>query len=218
MPQPVPEPPRYDEPPLPEEPPLPDEPAGRERVFDIPDEPPVPVAPVRREPAPAPVPAPRPAEPAPRSAAPAGGGNSALWGQLLDQYKGRLPVNHRVFLNMATGVLDGDCLTVYCNNDFVRDSLNNTTVLTVLREVTSAAAGQSVRVDLQTGAAPKGKAAPKAAAPTVQAAPPSQPKPAPEPTPAPAQTPPWEESPAPVRDKLDELVAPAQQLDGFKIK
>ena len=204
------EPPRYDEPPLPEEPPLPDEPAGRERVFDIPDEPPMPSAPVRREPAPAP----RPAEPASRSAAPVGG-NSALWGQLLDQYKGRLPVNHRVFLNMATGVLDGDCLTVYCSNDFVRDSLNNTTVLTVLREVTSAAAGQSVRVDLQTGAAPKGKAAPKAAP-----APKSEPKPAPapEPAPAPAQTPPWEESPAPTRDKLDELVAPARQLDGFKIK
>ena len=208
------EPPRYDEPPLPEEPPLPDEPVGRERVFDIPDEPPVPVAPVRREPTPAP--AARSADPAPQNA-PAGG-NSALWGQLLDQYKGRLPVNHRVFLNMATGVLSGDCLTVYCNNDFVRDSLNNTTVLTVLREVTSAAAGQSVRVDLQTGTAPKGKAAPKAAAQAVQTAPRPQPKPAPEPSPAPAQTPPWEESPAPARDKLDELVAPARQLDGFKIK
>jgi len=118
---------------------------------------------------------------------------------------------------MATGVLDGDCLTVYCNNDFGRTSLDNTSVLAVLREVTSSAVGQSIRVELKTGTAPASTSAPVRTAP---AAPASKPAPVPkaEPTPAPAQTPPWEEpAPAP-RDPLDALVNPAQQLDGFKIK
>ena len=213
------EPPRYDEPPLPEEPPMPEEPAGRERVFDIPEDVPVRTAPPRREPtASAPQRSTPTAAPAPQATA-AATGNSAIWTQLLDQYKGRLPVNHRVFLNMATGVLDGDCLTVYCNNDFVHTSLDNTTVLTVLREVTSAATSQSVRVELKTGAAPKGKSAPARTAPATPTPPPApkaEPQPAPAPTPV--ETPPWEE-PAPTsRDRLDELVSPAQQLDGFKIK
>ena len=205
------EPTRYDEPPLPEEPPMPEEPMGRERVFDIPDEPPVRPAPPRREPAPQPA-----AAPAPQSTT-SSGSNSAIWLQLLDHYKGRLQMNHRVFLNMATGVLNGDCLTVYCNNDFVRTSLDNTSVLAVLREVTSSAVGQSIRVELKTGTAPASTSAPVRTPPAAPA-----PKPAPvpkaEPTPAPAQTPPWEEpAPAP-RDPLDALVNPAQQLDGFKIK
>lgn len=70
---------------------------------------------------------------------------------MLDQYKGRLPVQHRVFLNMAQGSLRGDCLTVYCKNEFVRDSLNHNTVLAVLREVTSAAQGTPIRVELAVG-------------------------------------------------------------------
>ena len=186
---------------------MPDEPFGRERVFDIPDE--MPAKPVQR---PAPQSKPQPAVQAPVSAALAGG-NSAIWTQLLDQYKGRLPVNHRVFLNMATGVLDGDCLSVYCNTDFAKTSLDNTTVLTVLREVTSAAVGQSVRVELKVGAAPKASATP-----VRPAAPAPQPKPQTIPAPPAAQTPPWEEPVAASRDKLDELMSPAQKLDNFKIK
>ena len=208
-PQPVREEVRYDEPPLPEEPPLPDEPYGRQRVFDIPDE--VPAKPAQR---PAPQPQPKSASPVPEAAAPAAG-NSAIWTQLLDQYKGRLPVNHRVFLNMASGVLEGDCLAVYCNTDFAKTSLDNTTVLTVLREVTSAAVGQSVRVELKVGAAPRTAAAP---APQRTAAAAPRPKPAAEPRPEPAQTPPWEVPIPAQRDKLDELMTPAQKLDNFKIK
>ena len=130
------------------------------------------------------------------------GGDTALWGQLLDQYKGRLPVNHRVFLNMATGVLDGECLTVYCNNDFVKDSLNNTDVLSVLQEVTSHAVQHTVQVVLAVGA-------PKAAAKTVSR--PASPKKESKKQPIP--TPPWESG-----DKLDELVEQGSQLEHFKIK
>lgn len=130
-------------------------------------------------------------------------GNSGLWAQLLDQYKGRLPVNHRVFLNMASGVLTGDTLTVYCQSAFVRDSLNNADVLTALREVTAAAVGQSVRIDLAVGT-PKAKDTPSAM------------KKSSAPTPA---TPPASSAPAAQeRDRLDELVRNGSQLEHFKIK
>ena len=190
---------------------MPEDPMGRERVFDIPDE-----VPVRPAPRPTPQPEPQRPAPAPRAQEPAAapGGNSALWAQLLDQYKGRLPVNHRVFLNMASGVLEGDCLAVYCSNDFAKTSLDNNTVLTVLREVTSAAVGQSVRVELRVGKAPQGAPAPQRTAP----APKPQPQPTPAPVSQPAQTPPWEESAPAAHDRMDELMGSAQKLNNFKIK
>ena len=207
-----------DEPPLPEEPPLPDEPNGRERVFDIPDElPEQPARPVRR---------PAAARPAPQQSASAVSGDTGVWAALLDQYKGRLPVQHRVFLNMAQGSLRGDCLTVYCKNEFVRDSLNHNTVLAVLREVTSAAQGTPIRVELAVGdvaakpaagarrAAPARKTAPapaaKPAAPVQEQAAPAQQ--------APSEPPPWEEPAPQTADRLSELARSGAQLDNFKIK
>lgn len=207
-----------DEPPLPEEPPLPDEPNGRERVFDIPDElPEQPARPVRR---------PAAARPAPQQSASAVSGDTGVWAALLDQYKGRLPVQHRVFLNMAQGSLRGDCLTVYCKNEFVRDSLNHNTVLAVLREVTSAAQGTPIRVELAVGdvaaksaagarrAAPARKTAPtpaaKPAAPVQEQAAPAQQ--------APSEPPPWEEPGPRTADRLSELARSGAQLDNFKIK
>ncbi len=207
-----------DEPPLPEEPPLPDEPNGRERVFDIPDElPEQPARPVRR---------PAAARPAPQQSASAVSGDTGVWAALLDQYKGRLPVQHRVFLNMAQGSLEGDCLTVYCKNEFVRDSLNHNTVLAVLREVTSAAQGTPIRVELAVGdvagppaagarrAAPARKTAP---APAAKPAAPVQGQAAPEQQ-APSEPPPWEEPAPRTADRLSELARSGAQLDNFKIK
>ena len=207
-----------DEPPLPEEPPLPDEPNGRERVFDIPDELPEQSArPVRR---------PAAARPAPQQSASAVSGDTGVWAALLDQYKGRLPVQHRVFLNMAQGSLKGDCLTVYCKNEFVRDSLNHNTVLAVLREVTSAAQGTPIRVELAVGAvaakpaagarraAPARKTAP---APTAKPAAPVQEQAAPAQQ-APSEPPPWEEPAPQTADRLSELARSGAQLDNFKIK
>ena len=207
-----------DEPPLPEEPPLPDEPNGRERVFDIPDELPEQSArPVRR---------PAAARPAPQQSASAVSGDTGVWAALLDQYKGRLPVQHRVFLNMAQGSLRGDCLTVYCKNEFVRDSLNHNTVLAVLREVTSAAQGTPIRVELAVG-----DVAAKPAAGARRAAPARKTAPAPAAKPAalvqeqaalaqqaPSEPPPWEESAPQTADRLSELARSGAQLDNFKIK
>ena len=172
-------------PPLPEEPPLPQ---ACERVVHTPDPPPV-----------------RTAEKSDAQAS----GDTSLWMRLLDDYKGRLPVNHRVFLNMAKGVLSGDVLTVQCSNDFVRDSLNNESVLRVLREVTSGAAGLPIRVELTVGAA-KGGVKANTATPAPAAKAPDKP----------AEAPPWED-PAPAataHDRLDELEKNGSRLDHFKIK
>ena len=194
---------RYEAPPPPEE--------YGERVFDIPDEAP-------------PSPPPKPARPAPvqsaadtPSAAAAAGGDTAVWDRLIDHYKGRLSVKDRVFLNMAAGVVEGDCLTVLCQNDFVKASLDHPAVLSVLQEVTAGELGHPVRVRLEVGSVPKSGA--KTAAKPVSAA--KKAAPVPQETPAPsvsapaADTPPWEDTKA---DALDELAAKGQQLEHFKIK
>ena len=192
---------RYDEaPPPPEE--------YGERVFDIPDDVPS-----------APAPAPRPAQkaaPATRNApqtAETSAGDTAVWTRLIDHYKGRLSVRNRVFLDMASGVVADGCLTVLCQNDFVKASLDSEAVLSVLRDVTARELGTPIRVQLAVGEAPKAAARPAAqprrAEPRSTPAEPAQPVP-------PAETPPWE---APKKaDALDELTAKGQQLEHFKIK
>ena len=206
--EPVPSPaprPAEEEPPLPEAPPMPEEPG--ERVYDVPEEP------VR------PAPSPRKAAERPsQDAAPSPSGpqgDTAIWGRLLDQYKGRLPVNFRVFLNMASGVVSDGVLTVLCNNDFVKTSLDNATVLDVLKQVTEQATGHPIRVALQVGGGP---AAPKQAAAKPSARPASAAKKAAEATPpAPAQAPPWEE-PTAEKDPLRELMAQGRDMEHIKIK
>lgn len=205
--------PAEDRPPLPEEPPLPQEPGNREQIFDIPDEEPPAKRPANR-------PAPEPA--AARAAAVVG--DTGKWDAMKEHCKGRLAVNHRVFLNMVRGAVDGDCLTLYCQNEFVRDSLNNNSVLHVLQEVASAAEGQTVRVVLTVGGAPAPagkKSAPRKPRPEPKPAPPKAPEPQPpaETAVPEDQTPPWEEPPAEkTPDKLDEVAAQGQQLENFKIK
>lgn len=199
--------PSDDRPPMPEEPPLPEEPGGRERVYDIPDEEP-----------PAARPAARPVRKPVAAKSTAVVGDTGKWDAMKEHCKGRLAVNHRVFLNMVQGAVDGDCLTLYCQNEFVRDSLNNNTVLHVLQEVASAAEGQTIRVALTVGGAPAGKktAKPRPKPEKVTEKAPEKP---PEKAPEPEQTPPWEEPPAEkVPDKLDEVAAQGRQLENFKIK
>ena len=199
--------PSDDRPPMPEEPPLPEEPGGRERVYDIPDEEP-----------PAARPAIKPARKPPVAKSAAVVGDTGKWDAMKEHCKGRLAVNHRVFLNMVQGAVDGDCLTLYCQNEFVRDSLNNNTVLHVLQEVASAAEGQTIRVALTVGGAPTGKkpAKPRPKPEKVTEKAPENPT---EKAPEPEQTPPWEEPPAEkVPDKLDEVAAQGRQLENFKIK
>ncbi len=191
---------RYDEaPPPPEE--------YGERVFDIPEEmtPPAP-APVRQT-------AQRGAAAQP-AAVESVDGDTSVWLRLIDQYKGRLSVKDRVFLNMASGVVADGCLTVLCQNDFVKASLNSEAVLSVLRDVTTKELGTPIRVQLSVGETPKAAARP--AAQFRRAEPQNTPvESAAQPAP-PAETPPWEEPKK--ADVLDELTAKGQQLEHFKIK
>ncbi len=183
-------------------------------------------------PAPQPVPALRqepPAAPAPESVpaqetktAPGGDGN--VWAALIDRYKGPLAVPDRVWLNQASGVLDGDMLIVTCANDLVKQQLSRKVIEDVLRDVTSQHMGRSIRVQFTVGdgaAAPVRRAAvprsaprPRPAAPADEYERPPLPEEAP---PAPADIPPWE-APAASGDRLDELVRNGKELDGFHIK
>ena len=103
------------------------------------------------------------------------------------------------------------CLTVLCQNDFVKASLNSEAVLSVLRDVTTKELGTPIRVQLTVGEAPKAAAQPRRA--EMRSAPAEPPAVQPDP---PVETPPWEEPKK--ADVLDELTAKGQQLEHFKIK
>ena len=125
-----------------------------ERVFDIPEDPPAP----RRAaaPAPRPAPAPKPVPPAPQGAptAPAAvGGN--WWRALVEGCKGQLPPMYRVFLDMCSGALEGDQLTVYAPDDITLGRLDNDRVKGVLNEEAAQSAGMPVRLLFRVGEPPK---------------------------------------------------------------
>ena len=136
-------------PPLPEEPPMREEPG--ERVFDIPAEP----APVRRE-----TPAAKQEEkPAPAAPAAAKNGGAAVdsgwWRALAETCKGRLSPMYRVFLDLCSGTLEGDTLTVYAQDELALGRLDNDRVKGVLGEEASKVAGMPVRVLYRVGEPPK---------------------------------------------------------------
>ena len=168
-----------------------------------------------------------PAPPAPAAegapAASAAGGDSQVWAALIEHYKGPLTIPDRVWLNQATGVLEGDILTVTCANDLVKQQLSRKAIEDVLCGVTSRHVGRPVRVQFTVGGGPAApvRRAPARPAPRPVPAPPAddyERPPLPEEAPpAPPDLPPWE-VPVPHRDKLDELVENAKQLDNFRIK
>ena len=195
--------PRYEAPPLPEE---------AIRDFGLPEEMPVHPAP---QAAPRSVPK---AAPVSQSAPASVSGDTTVWTRLIEKYKAPLPANARAMLSMASGVVDGDCLTVLCRDDFTLRQLDKPAVLTVLRDVTKQELGRDIRVVLELGQAP---ASGKRTAPRTAPTPTPRPMPQEPPKPSAADTPPWE-SPSPPaasgRDKLDELLENGKQLDGFQIK
>ena len=114
-----------------------------ERVFDVPEEP----APVVREQP--------PVQPAAQTAPAAtiGGGN--WWRALAENCKGSLPPMYRVFLDMCSGVLEGDVLTIYAPDDMTVGRLDNDRVKGALSEAAAKASGVSVRTAFRVGEAPK---------------------------------------------------------------
>ena len=148
-PPPVQDPPPWDEaPPLPEEPPAENE--QRQRVFDIPED----VIPVPRTA----IPAVQPSVPA-ESAAPVGpiptGTSGDFWRALAETCKGRLMPMYRVFLDMCTGILEGDMLTVYAPDEITLNRLDNDRVKNTLSEEAQRVSGVSVRVLLRVGQPPQ---------------------------------------------------------------
>ena len=119
------------------------------------------VSPIPQETSPAPEPAPVPMAPAPATpvpesapAAPAAGGDSQVWAALIEHYKGPLTIPDRVWLNQATGTLEGDVLTVSCANDLVKQQLSRKAIEDVLCGVTSRHVGRPVRVQFTVGGGP----------------------------------------------------------------
>ena len=136
----------WEEPPLPEEPPMMEEPGVR--VFDIPEEP------VREEPKP--VVATPEAKPTP---VPQTGGamtsGAGWWRALAESCKGRLPPMYRAFLDLCTGVLEGDQMTVYAPDEITLNRMDNDRVRSALNEEAAKAAGMAVRLVLRVGEAPQ---------------------------------------------------------------
>ena len=122
-----------------------------ERVFDIPEEPPV-----REEPKPAPrteaVPVAVVETP---KAGPVMAGGNQWWRALAEACKGRLPPMYRAFLDLCTGVLEGDQLTVYAPDEITMNRMDNDRVRSALSEEAAKAAGMPIRMVLRAGAAPQ---------------------------------------------------------------
>lgn len=125
-------------PPLPEEPPAPSEP--EQPAYEPP----------KQHPAPAEHSAFR--QPAAAEAPAIGGG---WWRALTEACKGRLSPMYRVFLDMCTGVLEGDQLTVYAPDDITLGRLDNDRVKTVLSEEACRAGGTAVRLLFRVGEPPQ---------------------------------------------------------------
>lgn len=153
---------------------------------------------------------------------PAAGGDSQVWAALIEHYKGPLTIPDRVWLNQATGTLEGDVLTVSCANDLVKQQLSRKAIEDVLA-ASPPPCGRPVRVQFTVGGGPAAPCRHAPLRPRPRPTPPRRPDdyerpPLPEEAPpAPPDLPPWE-VPAPHRDKLDELVENAKQLDNFRIK
>ena len=125
------------------------------------------------------------------------------WPALLEQFKARLPMAKRAFLNMAGGVLEGDQLIVQCDNDLVKNTLSKDDVVEVLRQTASEFLGRSIAVRVVTKSASAQRPAAgggEAAAPRAGSAPAPQPK-----------------QQADV-DPLEHLLNKMQGFDNFKIQ
>ena len=141
---------------------------------------PKPAGPVAEQPKPAPQPvqqAPR-VEPkpepktqpqvsaAPSAAAPAAGWPG--WATVRDALKSALPVGDAMFLSMCEGRCDGTSVTLWTNNDFVRDQMNLPGTNGVITRTIQGMLGTAVHVTAQLGTAPADRAAPVAAAPAYE--------------------------------------------------
>ena len=145
--------PPWEEPPLPEEPPMMEEPG--ERIFDIPPEPVLPEPTVKTQPAVSLAAEVGERQPEAVSAAAAGVVSGTWWRNLAESCKGRLPPMYRAFLDLCSGVLEGDQVTVYAPDEITLNRMDNDRVRGALSEEAAKAAGMAVRLVFRVGEAPK---------------------------------------------------------------
>ena len=154
------------------------------------------------------------------------GEDRQIWGRLIEHYKAQLRVDKRVFLNMASGVLENGLLQVACQSDMAKNYLDTPDVTQVLQQVTEQATGYPVRVVFRVengrASAPR-QSQPRPSAPRADTSPAQPPEeeerpPLPqEAPPLPVEPPPWEEAAPSGGDRLEELISEGGQLDGFTI-
>ncbi len=106
-------------------------------------------------PAPAPEPAPAPVKAAP--AAPQTAGKWPGWAAFRDRLKALIPVTDYGFLGtstMAEGRFDGETVTLWAANDFVRNMLERPHILRPVAELARQMTGVEARVKVRVGPAP----------------------------------------------------------------
>ena len=146
--------PPWEEPPLPEEPPMMEEPG--ERIFDIPPESAHSEMPVKTQPAVKPAADEvKESRPEAASAGAAGVVSGTWWRNLAENCKGRLPPMYRAFLDLCSGVLEGDQVTVYAPDEITLNRMDNDRVRGALSEEAAKVAGMAVRLVFRVGEAPK---------------------------------------------------------------
>lgn len=110
--------------------------------------PPVPV-----EPKPLPKPTLAPAADAPVSR----GGETSFWSTMVAGLRGKIGMAEYPFLSnpaLVTGVLEGDTLTLWVENDMIRTLLNKPAVTELVAGAASARGGRDIRVMVKVGKAP----------------------------------------------------------------
>lgn len=126
------------------------------------------------------------------------------WPELLEQFKARLPMAKRAFLNMTGGRMEGDQLLIECDNDLVKSTLSKEDVLDVFKGVAAQVLGREVAVQVIT----KGAGAPAAR----RSVPQESPAPA---APAPKQ---GAASAGQQGSPLDHLISKMQGFDNLKVE
>jgi hypothetical protein len=82
-----------------------------------------------------------------------------------DALKSVLPVSDYSFLGMCEGRCDGNTVTLWTNNDFVRDMMDKPAVTNLIAKTLQGMMGASVHVTAKLGTAPADRVAPAAPPP-----------------------------------------------------
>jgi len=89
---------------------------------------------------------------------PAAAADTGWWRAVSEACKNRISPMYRAFLDLCTGVPEGDLVNIYVPDDMTRDRLDNDRVRGVLAEEAERAAGGPIRIKFTIGEPPRGSA------------------------------------------------------------